>query len=50
MGCGLGQGYLVARPMTAQRIEALAVTGGRGTENSLRPTAPASSPAQATGL
>jgi diguanylate cyclase (GGDEF)-like protein/PAS domain S-box-containing protein len=24
MGCGLGQGYLVARPMTARRIEAFA--------------------------
>jgi len=24
MGCGLGQGYLVARPMTAVRVEALA--------------------------
>jgi len=41
MGCGLGQGYLVARPMTAQRIEALAVTGGRGAGASLRPAAPA---------
>jgi diguanylate cyclase (GGDEF)-like protein/PAS domain S-box-containing protein len=27
MGCGLGQGYLVARPMAARGIEALAVTG-----------------------
>ncbi len=63
MGCGLGQGFLVARPMTAQRIEALAVAGGRGVGASLRPAAPApspsspsspsspaSSPAQATGL
>jgi EAL domain-containing protein (putative c-di-GMP-specific phosphodiesterase class I) len=50
MGCGLGQGYLVARPMTAQRIEALAVPGGREAGASLRPAAPASSPAQATGL
>jgi diguanylate cyclase (GGDEF)-like protein/PAS domain S-box-containing protein len=54
MGCGLGQGYLVARPMTAQRMEALAVTGGRGAGAPLRPAAPASSPAsspaQATGL
>jgi diguanylate cyclase (GGDEF)-like protein/PAS domain S-box-containing protein len=40
MGCGLGQGFLVARPMTAQRIEALAVTGGRGAGASLRPVAP----------
>ena len=30
MGCGLGQGYLVARPMTAPGIESLAVLGGRG--------------------
>ena len=27
MGCGLGQGYLVARPMTATGIESLAVAG-----------------------
>ncbi|MBO0823710.1 MAG: EAL domain-containing protein, partial [Actinobacteria bacterium] len=46
MGCGLGQGYLVARPMEAQRIESLAVMGGSGPA-SLRPAA---SPAQATGL
>jgi diguanylate cyclase (GGDEF)-like protein/PAS domain S-box-containing protein len=39
MGCGLGQGYLVARPMTAQRIESLAVMDGRGPA-SLRPMAP----------
>jgi diguanylate cyclase (GGDEF)-like protein len=45
MGCGLGQGYLVARPMTAQRIEALAVNDGRGAGASLRPAAPPSSPA-----
>jgi diguanylate cyclase (GGDEF)-like protein/PAS domain S-box-containing protein len=30
MGCGLGQGYLVARPMAAQRIESFAVTGSTG--------------------
>ena len=29
MGCGLGQGYLVARPMTARGIEALAAAAGR---------------------
>jgi EAL domain-containing protein (putative c-di-GMP-specific phosphodiesterase class I) len=40
MGCGLGQGYLVARPMTAQRIESYAVIGGSGSGASLRPTAP----------
>jgi diguanylate cyclase (GGDEF)-like protein/PAS domain S-box-containing protein len=45
MGCGLGQGYLVARPMTAQRIEALAVADGRGGGASLRPVASAPSPA-----
>jgi diguanylate cyclase (GGDEF)-like protein/PAS domain S-box-containing protein len=28
MGCGLGQGYLVARPMAAGGIESLAVIGG----------------------
>ena len=28
MGCGLGQGYLVARPMTAHRIESMAVIAG----------------------
>ncbi len=30
MGCGLGQGYLVARPMAAHGIESLAVVGGAG--------------------
>jgi diguanylate cyclase (GGDEF)-like protein/PAS domain S-box-containing protein len=39
MGCGLGQGFLVARPMTAQRIESLAAMDGRGPA-SLRPIAP----------
>ncbi len=39
MGCGLGQGFLVARPMTAQRIESLAAIEGRG-PGSLRPVAP----------
>jgi EAL domain-containing protein (putative c-di-GMP-specific phosphodiesterase class I) len=29
MGCGLGQGYLVARPMTAQGIESLSISDGR---------------------
>jgi diguanylate cyclase (GGDEF)-like protein/PAS domain S-box-containing protein len=29
MGCGLGQGYLVARPMTAQGIESLSLSDGR---------------------
>jgi diguanylate cyclase (GGDEF)-like protein/PAS domain S-box-containing protein len=29
MGCGLGQGYLVARPMTAESIESLPETDGR---------------------
>jgi len=28
MGCGLGQGYLVARPMAAQSIESFAGAGG----------------------
>jgi diguanylate cyclase (GGDEF)-like protein/PAS domain S-box-containing protein len=39
MGCGLGQGFLVARPMTAQRIESLAALDGHGPA-SLRPIAP----------
>jgi len=30
MGCGLGQGYLVARPMAVPGIQALIVAGGRG--------------------
>ncbi len=30
MGCGLGQGYLIARPMDAQRIEALVGSGWDG--------------------
>jgi diguanylate cyclase (GGDEF)-like protein/PAS domain S-box-containing protein len=29
MGCGLGQGFLVARPMTAQGIESLSLLNGR---------------------
>ncbi|HXW43686.1 MAG TPA: EAL domain-containing protein [Streptosporangiaceae bacterium] len=29
MGCGLGQGFLVARPMTVQAIESLPESGGR---------------------
>ncbi len=29
MGCGLGQGYLVARPMTVQGIESLSLSNGR---------------------
>jgi diguanylate cyclase (GGDEF)-like protein/PAS domain S-box-containing protein len=29
MGCGLGQGFLVARPMTAQGIESLSLSNGR---------------------
>jgi EAL domain-containing protein (putative c-di-GMP-specific phosphodiesterase class I) len=29
MGCGLGQGYLVARPMTVQGIESLSISDGR---------------------
>jgi diguanylate cyclase (GGDEF)-like protein/PAS domain S-box-containing protein len=37
MGCGLGQGFLVARPMTAQRIE-----------SSLRPAAPSFPPSDAS--
>ena len=31
MGCGYGQGFLVARPMAAPRIEALIRTAGIGT-------------------
>jgi len=34
MGCGLGQGFLVARPMTVQGIETLALTDGRRLVNS----------------
>jgi predicted signal transduction protein with EAL and GGDEF domain len=29
MGCGLGQGYLVARPMNAGDIESMSDAGGR---------------------
>ncbi len=32
MGCGLGQGYLIARPMTARGIEALVGSGWPGGE------------------
>lgn len=39
MGCGLGQGYLIARPMTAAGVEALA-----GTE------APGATPGQGPGM
>jgi len=37
MGCGLGQGYLVARPMTAVRVEALAGEGGLSGGGALAP-------------
>jgi EAL domain-containing protein (putative c-di-GMP-specific phosphodiesterase class I) len=45
MGCGLGQGYLVARPMTAQRIESLADIDSTHGQVSLRPAAPPPAPA-----
>jgi hypothetical protein len=35
MGCGLGQGYLVARPMTAPGIESLADADARRLERVL---------------
>jgi len=36
MGCGLGQGYLVARPMAVPGIQALIVAGGRGFATGVR--------------
>jgi predicted signal transduction protein with EAL and GGDEF domain len=45
MGCGLGQGYMVARPMAADAIESLAVVGGAPVVGSV----PVGSPAPATG-
>src|SRR5262249_51574747 len=33
MGCGLGQGYLIAKPMAASGIEALVGSGGAGGES-----------------
>jgi diguanylate cyclase (GGDEF)-like protein/PAS domain S-box-containing protein len=33
MGCGLGQGYLIAKPMAASGIEALVGSGDRGGES-----------------
>ncbi len=44
MGCGLGQGFLVARPMTAQGIESLSLSDG--TAPSPGPEGPAGPDAQ----
>jgi diguanylate cyclase (GGDEF)-like protein/PAS domain S-box-containing protein len=51
MGCGLGQGYLVARPMAAVGIESLAVVGGGPVVGPVPAggPAPASAPAPVTG-
>jgi EAL domain-containing protein (putative c-di-GMP-specific phosphodiesterase class I) len=45
MGCGLGQGYLVARPMAARGIESLTVIGGGPVVG----PAPIGDPVQETG-
>jgi diguanylate cyclase (GGDEF)-like protein/PAS domain S-box-containing protein len=45
MGCGLGQGFLVARPMAARGIEAFAGRPDRGSEPVSRPQMPPSPPA-----
>jgi diguanylate cyclase (GGDEF)-like protein/PAS domain S-box-containing protein len=56
MGCGLGQGYLVARPMTAQGIESLSLANGRravaapGGPPGLTPARPPFSAADDTGV
>jgi diguanylate cyclase (GGDEF)-like protein/PAS domain S-box-containing protein len=44
MGCGLGQGYLVARPMAASGIQALITAGGRGFSSGLRTAGDQSQP------
>jgi diguanylate cyclase (GGDEF)-like protein/PAS domain S-box-containing protein len=51
MGCGLGQGYLVARPMPARGIESLAVAGGGPVIGPVPVAGPApvSGPAPVTG-
>ncbi len=45
MGCGLGQGYLVARPMAAVGIESLAEAGGQARPAAGTPDAAAAAPA-----
>jgi diguanylate cyclase (GGDEF)-like protein len=44
MGCGLGQGYLVARPMAVPGIQALIVAGGGGFTSGVRTAGDRSQP------
>ncbi len=44
MGCGLGQGYLVARPMPVPGIQALIVAGGSGFSSGVRTAGDQSQP------
>ncbi len=46
MGCGLGQGYLIAKPMDAAGIEALVRSGWQGTTVPGEATAPVVAPAK----
>jgi diguanylate cyclase (GGDEF)-like protein/PAS domain S-box-containing protein len=48
MGCGLGQGYLIARPMAAADVEQLVASGWRAEPPETAAPAPASAPAPAT--
>jgi len=56
MGCGLGQGFLVARPMTAQGIESLSLSNGRravaapGAQPGLTPVSPPFAAAETEGV
>ena len=47
MGCGLGQGYLIAGPMDARGVEALIVGGWPGAHEPALPPEPAPSPGSA---
>jgi diguanylate cyclase (GGDEF)-like protein/PAS domain S-box-containing protein len=48
MGCGLGQGYLIAPPMTAARVQDLAAAGWRAAPPEAAASASASAPAPVT--
>jgi len=50
MGCGLGQGYLVARPMAAQSIESFAGAGGSVHAMAITPPLPDELPEDLMGV
>ncbi len=50
MGCGLGQGFLVARPMTADDFESMSIVGGRRAIGRTSTSQEPESPPAADGL